>query len=363
MNQATVKSTALAKTHREMGAKMVPFSGWEMPLQYESVVKEHLQVREKVGIFDVSHMGRIDISGKDAEKLLTYLSTNQIAGKQDGSCTYTVWCHENGGCVDDLIVYRIDQKSFFVIVNAGNREKDLEHLKKYAQEYDVQVKERYEDHGILAIQGPWAKKLLLDLLPDVEQLKMMRFKSVNAFGEEFFLANAGYTGSGGFEVYGSDHVIVKLWNYIFDERKAFDPKPVGLGARDTLRLEMGLALYGHEIDDEIAPNESVCDWVIKWKKDDFLGKKSLLQLEESGKKRFEHGITLIDRGIVREGAEVWLNQQKIGRVTSGTYSPSLQKAIAIVLIDRNLAIGEKVQVMVREKKLQAQIVQLPFIKS
>jgi len=348
--------------HVKLGAKMCPFAGWDMPVQYEGVIQEHQTVRNGVGIFDVSHMGRISVEGEEAEKLIDYLSTNQIIGKSPYSCTYTVWCKEDGGCVDDLIIYKISDKKFFIVVNAGNREKDLTHLKDVAAHFNVTIRDHYETDGILAVQGPKAIELMPTLFPMLSSLKPMRFLEAEFEGSSILIANAGYTGSGGFELYCSNDLIVHLWELILSSGEPLGIKPIGLGARDTLRLEAGFALYGHEISDSIAPTESVSSWTVKWTKQDFLGKKALLELEENSEKRYEHGIVLIDNGIAREGAKVYQNDQEIGRVTSGTHSPTLKKSIAIILIRRNLPLGDTVFVEVRNKKLRAEVVQLPFLK-
>lgn len=344
--------TALFDRHLFLQAKMVDFAGWEMPVEYKGIIQEHKAVREKVGIFDVSHMGRIQIEGKDAEKLLDYLSTNKIAGKANGTATYTVWCMENGGSVDDLIVYRHDLESFFVVVNASNRIKDLEHLKEVAGGYDVRIKPQFED-GILAVQGPQADAVVGKIFPKVVLPKKMYFVSVKHHDEDLVLAATGYTGSGGYEIYASKELTLNLW----DEFLKMGVEPVGLGARDTLRLEMGYALYGHELSDGIPPTESVSSWAVNLNKENFLGKKALL---DRGKHRSQHGIILNGPGIAREGYEVFKNNEKIGNVTSGTMSPSLQKAIAIISVKDSLNIGNKVDVQVRKNRVEATVVALPF---
>ncbi len=343
----TVKKTILHPKHQKLNAKMAEFAGWEMPIQYQGIIHEHKSVRENVGIFDVSHMARIIIEGPDAEKLLDFLSTNKIAGKKEGSATYTVWCHEDGGCVDDLIVYRLGPEKFFVVVNASNREKDLKHLQKYAKNFQMSVTPLFDHHGILAVQGPKADQLFpLDMKP-------MRVRETEFEGQPLVVATTGYTGSGGFEIYAENSVIDRLWDY-FTERGA---EPIGLGARDTLRLEMGFALYGHELADDILPIETVSKWTVKLNKEDFVGKDAL---EKSESNRTEFGIILIDKGIAREGALVYYLGKQIGRVTSGTFSPSLQKGIAIVLGDQ-VEVDEVVEVEVRKRRLQGKVVKMPFI--
>jgi aminomethyltransferase len=351
--------TGLYERHVALGAKIVDFAGWEMPVQYSGVIKEHQAVREKAGLFDVSHMGRILVNGPDAEKLLDFLSTNRISGKNDWTATYTVWCDQAGGCVDDLIVYRQGPEKFFVIVNAGNREKDLQHLKHAAAGFDVHIEERYKD-GILALQGPSAHAIMAEIFPEAKAVKPMRFLSVDYSGDEVILSGTGYTGAGGFELYGSTSSIISLWDALMEAGRLHGILPIGLGARDTLRLEMGFPLYGHELSQDIAPTESVVSWTVKFDKEDFLGKEALDVLESQGTKRSEYGIVLKEKGIAREGYSVSKNGEPIGKVTSGTMSPSLQKAIAIILVDGSLEQGETIEIDIRGKQVKAVVVPLPF---
>lgn len=353
--------TVLYERHVALGAKIVQFSGWEMPVQYRGIIPEHHAVRQKAGIFDVSHMGRVVVEGHDAEKFLDYLSTNKIAGKPDLSATYTVWCNPNGGCVDDVIVYREGRNRFFVIVNAGNRQKDLEHLIQYSQGFDVKIQDRYVEDGILAVQGPNAIAVASKIFPEALSLKPMHFVPASYQDKALILSGTGYTGAGGIEIYAPLEIIGDLWDALLASGREEGILPVGLGARDTLRLEMGYALYGHEISDKIAPIESVSAWTVKWDKEDFLGKGSLERLQQSSTKRSEHGIVLVDRGIAREGYEVVQSGKRIGVVTSGTHSPTLNKSIAIVLSAKVLREGEEVEIKIRENLCKAKAVKLPFI--
>lgn len=351
--------TGLYEKHCALGAKIVDFAGWEMPVQYQGIIHEHKAVRENVGIFDVSHMGRVNIKGPDAEKLVDYLSTNKMSGKKDFSATYTVWCLESGGSVDDLIVYKQGPEDFFVIVNASNREKDLQHLLKVGASYHVEIEDRYSD-GILAVQGPKAIQLAGKIFEEVNGLKPMRFAPVNYQGEEIILSGTGYTGAGGLEIYAPMPAAVELWDRFMDLGQDEGIQPIGLGARDTLRLEMGFALYGHELSEEIAPTESVSAWTVKWDKGDFLGKQALEKLQDSPKKRSQYGVVLTDRGIAREGCEVYQEDTLIGQVTSGTMSPCLNQAIAIILVERKLQEGDNVQIQIRNNRCNGRVVKLPF---
>lgn len=355
------KKTPLYDKHVALGAKIVPFAGWEMPVQYKGILIEHKAVREKVGLFDVSHMGRIDITGPDAGKFLDSLSTNQIVGKAPLTATYTVLCHPDGGSVDDTIVYAIDDTHYFIIANAGNREKDLHHLQEKAnlQKMDVEIKDRFSQTGILALQGPQALPLLTSLLPEVASLKPMHFLVFEK--GDFIISRTGYTGAGGFEFYGSAEKIIEWWEDLLEKGKSFGIEPVGLGARDTLRLEMGFALYGHELTDAIAPIESVAAWTVKWEKENFLGKEALLKMEKEGMKRFAYPIALLEKGIPRQGYPVLKEGVTIGEITSGSFSPTLEKGIALILVNSPLKIGDCIQIQIRQNLSNAEVVKLPFI--
>jgi len=345
-----LNTTALYAHHKQLNAKMVDFAGWEMPVQYQGIIQEHNAVRNHMGVFDVSHMARILIEGLDAEQVLDFLSTNKISGKKDGSATYTVWCHENGGCVDDLIVYRLTKDRFFVVVNASNREKDLIHLLRHAAGKQVTITPLYGEHGILAVQGPEANTLF----PFLADMKPMQVCETEFEGDPIVLATTGYTGSGGFEVYAENDAIIKLWEFLMTRGVV----PAGLGARDTLRLEMGFALYGHELADDVKPTETVSKWTVKINKDDFLGKESLDNFQDL---RSQFGVLLTEKGIAREGTEVFYQGEKIGTVTSGTFSPTLQQGIAIVMADRLLDPDQDVELLVRQRRLKGKVVKMPFI--
>ncbi|MCE5316362.1 MAG: glycine cleavage system aminomethyltransferase GcvT [Parachlamydia sp.] len=344
--------TALYDKHIALGAKIVPFAGWEMPLHYpRGILHEHHAVRNAAGLFDVSHMGRIAIVGPDAEALLDYLSTNRIAGKPNLSTTYTVWANEQGGSVDDLIVYKQDEAHFFVIANASNREKDLAHLKRNSQCFNVSIQDCYHNEGILALQGPFAMQLAKTLIPEASSLTPHHF----LMAQDLILSGTGYTGSGGCEIFAPTSRILSLWDQLLEA----GAEPTGLGARDTLRLEMGYALYGHELSESIAPTESIATWTVKWDKD-FLGKTSLEKLEQSSSKRHPYSIVLLEKGIAREGYSVWKEDQQIGSVTSGGFAPSLNKAIALILVQDTLSIGNKIRIQIRDTSAEAEVVHLPF---
>ena len=342
---------------------MVEFAGWEMPIQYQGVLAEHQAVRQAVGLFDVSHMGLIKVSGIDAERLLDFLSTNRITGKPSFSATYTVWCHAHGGCVDDVIIFKIDETHFFVIVNASNREKDLIHLGTYAelQKLTVKIEECFTGTGILALQGPSALPLLGSLVPEVYSLKPMQFLYFTQLGK-LTISRTGYTGAGGFEIYGPAEKIGEWWDRLMEKGQAYGIQPVGLGARDTLRLEMGFALYGHELSDTIAPNESVSAWTVKWNKPDFLGKEALEALEKNHTRRWAYGVRLIGRGIPRQGCQIIKEEAIIGEVTSGSFSPTLGEGIALILVNKPLQVGEMVMMQIRQTLCPALVSEYPFVR-
>jgi aminomethyltransferase len=353
--------TILYDRHLELKAKMVEFGGWQMPLQYTGVLEEHMAVRNNVGIFDVSHMGIIIVTGKDSGKLLDYISTNHILGRDKNTAIYTVWAHENGGCVDDVIVYSEDDNHYFVVINASNRVKSLEHIKKYAQGYDVHIQDRFQEDGILAIQGPNSQNLISPLFLEAKTLKKMHFVSLKYHGEKIILSRTGYTGELGFEIYAPNKLIVELFDWFINEGKPFKIACVGLGARDTLRLEMGYTLYGHEISDTISANESLSKWTIKADKPHFVGLKYMQKLENSSALRNEYGVILEGPGIPREGFDVYLDDSIVGKVTSGSFSPVLNKAIAIILVNTSLNVGSFVNIKIRQNFCPAKVSPLPFV--
>jgi aminomethyltransferase len=343
--------TVLYETHCALGAKMTDFSGWEMPLQYQSAINEHHIVRDKVGVFDVSHMGRILVSGPDAEVFLESLSTNTIKGKKNFTATYTVLTNHQGGSVDDTIIYRYHSEYFFLVTNAANRNKDLMHLLHESKNYQVKIQDHFAEDAILAVQGPKANDVLFSLFPELDALKPMQFLEVSYKGSTFPVASTGYTGAGGFELYPPNSLSVSLWEALMDLEVA----PIGLAARDTLRLEKGFALYGHELDDSIAPNESISKWTVK--DHSFLGRDAMVVPA----KRFQYGVLMEGRHIPRKDCRVMKGQEEIGVVTSGGFGPSIEKGIAIVMLNEELAIGEDLEVEIRGKLCSAKLTKLPFV--
>lgn len=355
--------TALYDRHIALGAKMGEYGGWEMPIFYKGVVTEHMAVREGVALFDVAHMGGIEVRGEDAERYLDQISTNVISNRPDSLAIYTVFSSESGGCIDDASIFRFSSEHFLVIINANNRQSDWDHFMRMSKGYRVTLKSLYDTHGILALQGPLSKNVVTKLLDKEPVLKITKFAMELFEGEPFVVSRTGYTGSLGYEFIIANSHLGALWDALLRNGVDEGIEPAGLGARDTLRLEAGFALYGHEIGPDIAPTESVSEWTVRWKKASFLGKDKLIRLETSPKKRSQHAVVILGKGIPRQGCAVLKEGQSIGHVTSGSFSPCLNCGIAIIMVSQNLAFGEKVDIEVRGNRLNAQVVKLPFYKA
>lgn len=340
---------------------MVDFAGWEMPLSYQGAIAEHLAVRQNVGLFDVSHMGCIEVNGQDAERYLDHISTNRITGRANGSTIYTIFCTDSGGCVDDVLVFRENSQRLFIVGNAINRTADWEHLRQTSVGFQVSLKSCYESLGILALQGPQSKAVLTKVLGQEISLKHMHFMSIRFGDVPLLISRSGYTGSLGYELIISTRQLGALWDAFLQQGAEEGIQPAGLAARDTLRLEAGYTLYGHELGPNIAPTESLASWTVHWDKECFLGKKALLQLETDSGKRSQYAVRVIDPGIPRQGNAVFDESRQTGIVTSGSYSPCLECGIAIIMVEHRLTIGQHVEIAVRDKRLRAEIVRLPFI--
>jgi len=363
-----MRRTQLYEVHAKT-AKMTTFAGFEMPLWYKGIAEEHLAVRNNVGVFDVSHMGRIIVTGEDAEHFLNYIVTNDVSTLTPNSALYTVMCNENGGIVDDTIVSRIAQDKFLIVPNAANREKDYKWLVKHAEGYNVKVEDVSEWSAMLAVQGPKAEKTLQELCPtDLSKIERFKCVSTELAGIEVFMSRTGYTGEDGFEVYvwnaspGNPDNAVKVWNAILEAGESFGIEPCGLGARDTLRLEAGLCLYGSDIDENTTPLEARLGFVVKFQKDSFIGKAALLRQKEEGVKRKRVGLLMMEQGIPRQGFKVYNDEgENIGQVTSGTFSPLLKCGIGMAYVQTQYAEeGNIVNVEIRGKKAKAKIVAFPF---
>ena len=359
-----IKEIALSETHKMLGAKMVPFAGYNMPVSYEGVNIEHETVRNNVGVFDVSHMGEFLVLGPNALELIQKVTSNDASKIVDNQAQYSCLPNANGGIVDDLIVYRINNEKWLLVVNASNIEKDWNWINSH-NSVGAELINVSEDYSLFAIQGPKAVQAMQSLTSiDLSTIKFYYFQIADFAGiENIIISATGYTGSGGFEIYCKNNEAEQIWKEIFNAGNNFDIKPIGLAARDTLRLEMGYCLYGNDINDTTSPIEAGLGWITKFTKN-FINSKNLLKQKELGTQRKLVGFELDERGIPRQGYDIVNSQgDKIGVVTSGTMSPSLGKGIGMGYIPSNLtSIGTKVYIQIRKKTIPATIVKLPFYK-
>lgn len=359
-----MKNTALTDVHAKLGAKMVPFAGYNMPVQYNGINAEHETVRKGVGVFDVSHMGEFILKGENALALIQKVTSNDAAKLYDGKVQYSCLPNEEGGIVDDLLVYRIEEKTYMLVVNASNIEKDWNWISKYNTE-GVDMKDISDRTSLLAIQGPKAADALQSLTDlDLASMEYYTFKKGKFAGIDNVVVSAtGYTGAGGFEIYFDNEHAKFIWDAVFKAGEPFGIKPIGLAARDTLRLEMGFCLYGNDIDDTTSPLEAGLGWVTKFTKD-FTNSSALQQQKAAGVSQKLVGFEMIDRGIPRHDyAIVDADGNNIGRVTSGTQSPSLQKAIGLGYVRNEFAKeGSEIFISIRDNKVKAKVVKPPFYK-
>jgi aminomethyltransferase len=360
-----MKETALTHKHIALGAKMVPFAGYNMPVQYEGVNAEHETVRNGVGVFDVSHMGEFLLKGPNALALIQKVCSNDASVLFDGKAQYSCLPNGKGGIVDDLIIYRISEEAYFIVVNASNIEKDWNWISQH-NDLGVEMQNLSDDYSLLAIQGPKAAEAMQSLTSvDLANMTYYTFQYGTFAGiENVMISATGYTGSGGFEVYVKNQDAEKLWDAVFEAGSAFGIKPIGLAARDTLRLEMGFCLYGNDIDDTTSPLEAGLGWITKFTKD-FTDAEFLKNQKETGLSRKLVAFEMIDRGIPRHDYPIQdANGNVIGKVTSGTMSPSMKVGIGLgyVTID-NAALDQEIFIEIREKGVKAKVVKLPFYKA
>lgn len=367
MSDTNLKKTPLNEVHRELGGKMVDFGGWDMPVQYPAgVIAEHLRTREYSGLFDVSHMGEIHVDGKDAISFINSLTTNNVENLVDGQAHYSALTYENGTVVDDLLVYRFGKEKLFLVVNAGTQDKDWEWINSHRGDFDVDLRHASVEYCQIAIQGPKATALLQTLTDtDLANIKYYHFTSGDVDGVSSIISRTGYTGEDGFEVYADASKAVQLWNKFLDAGDYGSEEgilPCGLASRNTLRLESGMSLYGHEISDEITPLEANLGWICKLKTD-FIGRDALLAQKAEGLKRKLVGFEIKDRGIARDGFDVFVNGEKVGQVTSGSPAPYLKKNIGLAFVPVEFAnIGQEIKIDVRGRQLAAEVVPTPFYK-
>jgi len=366
-----MKNTAFTKFHEEKGAKMVPFAGYIMPVEYTGINDEHIAVREKVGVFDVSHMGEFWVSGPEALNYLQYICSNDVSALVDGKVQYSCFPNGKGGIVDDLLVYRFSEEKYLLVVNAANIEKDWQWCVENAAKFGIApgkgIENASDSIAQLAVQGPLAMKAMQKLTDvNISSMEYYTFSEIPFAGiDNVIFSTTGYTGAGGCEIYVDNADAPKLWKAVFEAGEEFGIKPVGLGARDTLRLEMGFCLYGNDIDDSTSPIEAGLGWITKFKDGkDFLDKEHLLKQKEEGVDKRLKGFVMIDRGIPRHDYEIVNAEgENIGRVTSGTMSPMMKKGIGMGYVKKGYwKEGSEIFIRVRNKDIKAEIVKFPIYK-
>lgn len=358
-----MKKTNFYSIHEKLGAKIVDFAGFQMPVFYSSIIGEHKAVRNKVGVFDVSHMGEVFIRGDKALDFIQHITINDASALYDGRIQYSAMCYPDGGIVDDLLVYRISEKEYLLVVNASNKDKDVAWMREN-NKVGAQIDDESDEFSLLAIQGPKSKDTLQKICDKKIELEYYHLFKAKIAGFDAIVSRTGYTGELGYEVYfkGDEACAIKIWNAIFEAGKEFGIEPVGLGARDSLRLEMGMCLYGNDIDQTTNPLEAGLGWITKLKKEEFIAKDVLVKVKADGLKRKLVGMISDEKTFPRHGYDLSLNGKVIGHVTSGTVSPILEKPIAMGYVPAELsALGSKVNFLIRGKEFPATVVKFPFI--
>jgi aminomethyltransferase len=366
----SLKKTALYERHVALGARLVPFAGWTMPVQYEGILAEHKTVRTQAGLFDLGHMGQVDVTGPDALEFLQFTTTNDVGALDPGEAKYGLLPNDNGGVVDDIIVYRYPegQDGYMVCVNAANTGKDVawwQELRNRRQDLDVNVRDVSPELSMIAIQGPKAVEIVRNLTIDpVDKIDYFSWRDGTVAGVHARIARTGYTGEDGFEFYTSNDDIGTLWDALLKAGAEEGIKPIGLGARDTLRLEARMPLYGQELGDDISPYEAGLGWAVSLSKGDFIGRDDMEKVKANGPRRRTVGFTTVARsGAPRTHCPVLVNGREAGFVTSGTFSPTLEQNIGLALVDREVAgVGKPLQIIVRDKPVEAVQVKTPFYK-
>ena len=359
-----MKHTRLFKYHKSLNGKMVEFFGWEMPIEYSGILDEHLAVRNQAGLFDVSHMGELLITGKQALDFVQYLTPNNAARLEPGQAQYSALTTPEGTFIDDLLVYCLDERKYLLVVNAANTDKDFDWVKEHQKGFDVDVKNQSDLYTQLALQGPEAEDILKSITDiPLSEIESFNFKYGKAAGEEVLVSRTGYTGEDGFEIYTLSEDPGKIWDAILEKGKSKGVKPIGLGARDTLRLEAALMLYGNDIDETTTVLEAGLRWLVKFKKGDFLGRDALLKQKEEGLTRRLAGFELTERGIARPHHPVFVSGEEVSYVRSGTFSPFLKKSIGLAYLPIQAAEpGTEFEIDIRGKRVKAEVVPLPFYK-
>jgi aminomethyltransferase len=362
--EVKMKRTRLHSSHKKLGGKMIEFFGWEMPVEFSGIIGEHLAVRKRAGLFDVSHMGEITISGKEALDLVQYLTPNDASRLTPERAQYTALTTPKGTFVDDLLVYCLGPEDYLLVVNAANSDKDYRWIIDHEEGFDVKVENRSNHYTQLALQGPKALAILQPLTEiSLEEMKSFRHTRGMIEGEEVIISRTGYTGEDGFEIYTLSHNPQKIWDAILEQGEESGVVPVGLGARDTLRLEATLMLYGNDIDDTTTVLEANLGWLVKFKKGDFLGRRALLKQKEEGTKRKLVGFQVKGAGIARPHFPVFIDGRKVSGVNSGSYAPYLKKNIGLTYLPIEYTeVGTEFEIGIRERKVRAEVVPTPFYK-
>ena len=358
-----LKKTPFYEKHVALGARIIPFAGFLMPIQYGGIIQEHLTVRNAVGVFDVTHMGEFIVQGPEAEKFLNLMTINDVTQLVVGQVQYSAMCYPDGGIVDDLLVYRFADH-YLVVVNAANLDKDFDWLQQHLIP-GMELSNISDNTALLAIQGPNSLAVLQQLTEvDLQSIPYYHFTIGELAGIEMIISRTGYTGERGFELYHQPDQSLQLWEAIFQVGKDFGIQPVGLGARDTLRLEMKYCLYGNDIDQTTNPLEAGLGWITKLSKNDFIGKAALLKIKEQGVARKLIAFEMVERAIPRHACLIWVNDRQVGIVTSGTQSPSLNKGIGLgYLTSQYTSIGTEILIDIRGKKVKAKVIKPPFVPS
>lgn len=352
------KKTCLYDKHVALGALIQPFGGFDMPIQYSSIIDEHNAVRQHCGVFDVSHMGEVRVSGKDAEKYVNHIFTNDITNAPVGKIYYGMMCYPNGGTVDDLLVYKMGDEDFFIVINAANIDKDVEWMTSHATGFNITVDHCSDRYGQLAVQGPESAEVMEQVLGlDCGELVFYNAKTIDTEGEQLIISRTGYTGEDGFEIYGSHRYICNAWDKLMASNRC---KPCGLGCRDTLRFEVGLPLYGDELSADISPVMAGLSMFCKFDKDEFIGKEALAEQKANGVSRRLKGIELEGHAVPRHGYKVLKDGKEIGEVTTGYRLISVDKSCAVALIDDSVRLGDTVEVQIRKKTFPGTIVKKKF---
>lgn len=357
-----MNKTPLNQKHKNLGAKMTDFGGWEMPVEYTGIIEEHQAVRNKCGLFDTSHMGEILVSGHNAAKSLNKIITNDLKKLEAGKILYTPICKEDGGIIDDLLVYCLKEDEYLLVVNASNIEKDFNWIKDHLLE-KTEAENLSKNYAMLALQGPESKKILTQLTDiDLNSLAYYNFRQAKVAGIEMIISRTGYTGELGYELYFEPEAAEKFWEELMEAGSDFGLQACGLGARDTLRLEKTFALYGNDIDESKNPYQAGMGWTVAINKGDFIGRKELIKIKENCCQRKLTPFKISGRGMARHGYQVFADQEEIGEVTSGSYSPTLEQSIGLAYLKTEYTEpGTEIEIKVRNRKIKAEVVKGPFV--